>query len=191
MSASFVRLVLAPVADIESAAEVLGSLGFTRHSAPAADADKPAEGTWLSADAATRVDCAKDDLIDISYIDVCGVNAPDLAETIQSQIPMDSIPQLLTRAITDRGTDALIDILYRTAVVAGATYDPQAFALMRRGLNDPHPIIRRASLVAVSITGWEEFVPVLDEISRQDPEGEVRDQAARVRDGLKPGAGNH
>ncbi|MFC9603423.1 HEAT repeat domain-containing protein [Streptomyces niveus] len=181
----------APPADIESVAEIFISLGLIRHAAHAAEGDQPtAEEIWLPADAKTSVHWIEDELLDVSYIVVRGVNAAALAESIRSEIPMDDIPQLQSRVIADRDSDALIDTLYRTAVVASSKYDPQAFALLRWGLNDPDPLIRRVSLVAVSITGWERFIPVLDEISKQDLVGEVRDQAARVRDGLKLGAEN-
>ncbi|MFJ2877433.1 HEAT repeat domain-containing protein [Streptomyces sp. NPDC087272] len=168
--------------------ETFISLGLTRH---ATQTDQPPEEEiWLTDDSETAVHWINDDLLDVSYIAVRGVNAATLAEEIRSKIPMDDIPQLQARAITDRDSDALIDTLYRTAIVACSNYDPQAFALLRWGLYDPDPLIRRVSLLAVSITGWENFIPTLDEISKQDPVDEVRDQAARVLDMLKPGAGN-
>ncbi|MFD4857561.1 HEAT repeat domain-containing protein [Streptomyces atratus] len=191
MSISTVRLVPTPPADSESVAAAFISLGLTRHASHSADTNQsPGEEIWLTDDTETAAHWIKDELLDVSYIAVRGVNAAALAGSIRSELPMDDIPQLQARAITDRDTDVLIDTLYRTAIVAYSGYDPQAFALLRWGLNDPDPLIRRVSLLAVSITGWEAFSPVLDEISKQDPVEEVRDQAARVRDALKPGAGN-
>ncbi|WP_329378420.1 HEAT repeat domain-containing protein [Streptomyces sp. NBC_01716] len=191
MSISTVRLVPAPLVDIESAAATFISLGLTKHAAHIAEANQAsAEEIWLTGDAETSVHWVNDELLDVSYIVVRGGNADSLAENIRSELPMDGIPDLQARAIADRDPDVLIDTLYRTAVVAGSKYDPRAFALLRWGLGDPDPLIRRVSLVAVSITGWERFIPILDEISKQDIVSEVRDQAARVRDGLKPGTEN-
>ncbi|MCX4395279.1 MULTISPECIES: HEAT repeat domain-containing protein [unclassified Streptomyces] len=162
------------------------SLGLTRHAAHNAETNQPSdEEIWLTNDAETAAHWINDELLDVSYITVRGVNAAALADSIRSELPMDDIPKLQARAIADRDPDVLIDTLYRTAIVACSSYDPKAFALLRWGLNDPNPLIRRVSLLAVSITGWESFAPTLDEIIKQDPVDEVRDQAARVRDALK------
>ncbi|MFJ1615820.1 HEAT repeat domain-containing protein [Streptomyces sp. NPDC088251] len=191
MSISTVRLVPTPPADLESVAAAFTSLGLTRHAAYAAETDQPSEEEiWLTGDAKTAAHWIDDELLDVSYIAVRGVNAAALAESIRSELPMDDIQQLQARVIADRDPDVLIDTLYRTAIVAYSNYDPQAFALLRWGLNDPDPLIRRVSLLAVSITGWENFVPALDEISKKDPVDEVRDQAARVLDALKSGSEN-
>lgn len=124
-------------------------------------------------------------MLGVSYISVSGVDATALAERIRSKLPLDDIPKLTARITADPDWNVMIDTLYRTAVVALPDYDPQAFALLRSGLNHPNELVRRAALVAVSITGWESFIPALDEISQHDPESAVRDQAARIRDALK------
>lgn len=190
MSISTVRLVPAPLTDLELMAATFISLGLTRHAAHAAEEvnHSPQEEIWLTGDAKTSVHWINDELLDVSYIAVRGINSTALAKSIRAEVPMDDIPQLHARVVADRDSNVLIDTLYRTAIVAGSNYDSQAFALLRWGLNDPDPLIRRVSLVAVSIVGWERFIPILDEISKQDLVGEVRDQAARVRDGLKLGS---
>ncbi|MEE1773186.1 HEAT repeat domain-containing protein [Streptomyces sp. JV185] len=191
MSISTVRLVPTPPTDAESVAIALISLGLTRHTPDTSEANQsPEEEIWLTADSETAAHWINDELLGVSYIAVRGVDSATLVERIRSKISMDDISRLQTRAITDREPDLLIDTLYRTAIVASSGYDPQAFALLRWGLNDPDPLIRRVSLLAVSITNWENFVPVLDEISEKDPVEEVRDQATRVRDALKQGAEN-
>ncbi|MFE1407384.1 HEAT repeat domain-containing protein [Streptomyces sp. NPDC058770] len=183
MSISTVRLVPAPPVDLGAIEAAFISLGLNKH---VAGADERSEGViWLTEDAETAANWITDELLDVTYIAVHGIDAASLATRIQSRIQTDGIPQLHARAIEDRDTDVLIDTLYRTAVVAYSGYDPQAFSLLRWGLNDPDPLIRRVSLLAVSITGWERFIPILNEISEQDPVSEVRDQAARVRDALK------
>ncbi|MFE4828570.1 HEAT repeat domain-containing protein [Streptomyces sp. NPDC056672] len=112
-----------------------------------------------------------------------------MSERIRSKLPTDDVAQLRSRAMVDRDPDALIDTLYRTAVVADSGYDPEAFSLLRWGLNDPDSLVRRVALLAVSITCWPEFIGLLDEVSANDPVGEVRDQAGRVRDLLENGTG--
>jgi hypothetical protein len=153
----------------------------------AEDEEAPTEEIWLTADAETAVHWIEDELIGVGYIAVRGADAAHLAKRIQAEMPTDGIAQLRARAAADRDPDLLIDTLYRTAVAACFGFDPEAFALLRWGLNDPDPLIRRVALLSVSILGWGSFADLLEEVSNHDPVGEVRDQAARVRQLLQTG----
>ncbi|MEU8138818.1 HEAT repeat domain-containing protein [Streptodolium elevatio] len=175
-----IRVVPSPSVDYEMTAEALAALGLGRHDHPVEQA--PNEAIWLTPDAGTVVRWVQEDLIDVRYVAVLGADAVALAERIRTAIPTDDIARLRARAMADREPDVLIDVLYRTAVVAWSGYDTEAFALLRWGLHDPDPLIRRVALLAVSITGWNEFAGLLDEVSAADPDDDVRDQAARVRE---------
>jgi hypothetical protein len=182
MSTSMIRLVPTYPADAES---VAAALGLTKGILQAEESSQSPEAElWLSADGETAAFWIADELLDVDYITVCGAEAGSLAGKIRSVIPTDDIPQLEARATSDRDTDTLIDSVYRTAVVACTGYDPRAFSLLCRVLKDPDSMARRAALVAVSITGWREFIPVLDEVRGRETVEEIRDQAARVRDAL-------
>lgn len=182
MNTSMIRLVPTYPADAES---VASALGLTKEILQAEESSQSPEAEWwLTSDGKTAAYWTADELLGLDYITVYGAEAGVLARKIRSIIQTDGIPQLQARISSDRDTDTLIDSTYRTAVVACSGYDPQAFSLLCRVLKDPDPMARRASLVAVSITGWGEFIPVLDEISGQETVEAIRDQAARVRDAL-------
>ncbi|MFD7900068.1 HEAT repeat domain-containing protein [Streptomyces sp. NPDC059743] len=191
MTARAIRIVPSPEVGYDLVAEGLAALGLTRHDAPSSESERvPNEEIWLSSDERSAVHWIEDDLIGVSYIAVRGTDVIPLSERIRSKLPTDDVAQLRSRAMVDRGPDALIDTLYRTAVVADSGYDPEAFSLLRWGLNDPDSLVRRVALLAISITGWPEFTGLLDEVSANDPVDEVRDQAERVRDLLQSSTGN-
>ncbi|MDI2128144.1 HEAT repeat domain-containing protein [Yinghuangia seranimata] len=180
-----IRVLPTASVDYEAAAETLAALGFDRHDYLAEQA--PNEAIWLTSDANTVIRWVEDDLIDVTYIAVLGADAEAVAERIRTAMPTDDVAQLRARAIADRDPGLLIDVLYRTAVVAWSGYDREAFALLRWGLHDPDPLLRRAALVAVSITRWHAFAEVLQDIRTHDPDDEVRDQAARVHELVRSG----
>ncbi|MFJ2630138.1 HEAT repeat domain-containing protein [Streptomyces sp. NPDC087532] len=160
-------------------------MGLTRQMVHASESGDPSgKEIWLTEDAET-IACWNDDpLLGVSYIEVLGADDAALAEKIRSNLTMDDITKLTTRVSTDRDLDTLMDSLFRTAVIAYSGHDPQAFALLSSALYDPEPLVRRGALLAISVTGWASFIPVVEEVSEQDPEAEVRDQAVRVRNCL-------
>ncbi|MEI7034380.1 HEAT repeat domain-containing protein [Streptomyces pratensis] len=188
MSSGAARLVPTPSTDYYAVAAAFASLGLSRSEVPLPGADSASDKEiWLTKDHQTAAVWIKDDLLDVSYISVHGRDAEALIEQIRSVLPTDDISRLRARMITDRDSDALIDSIYRTAVVSCAGFDPQAFALLQWTLRDPDPLIRRVALLAVSVTSWSAFSPILEEMSEQDPVDEVRDQAVRVLSILRPG----
>ncbi|MFE1364774.1 HEAT repeat domain-containing protein [Streptomyces anulatus] len=181
MSSTAVRLVPAPPAEYESTATALSSLGLIRSRAPLPEAEQsPNSEIWLTEDHRTAAVWVRDELLDVSYISVQGIESRVLAERIRSVLPMDGIPQLQARVIADRDPDVLMDSILRAAVLACSGFDPQAFTFLQWALRDPDPLVRRVALLAVSVTGWRDFSPILEEISEKDPIDEVRKQAARV-----------
>ncbi|MFE4829912.1 hypothetical protein [Streptomyces sp. NPDC056672] len=181
MNPHIIRIVPSPQAPYTLVSEKLESLGFARYDAPTAEPQPVSENEiWLSNDERSAVHWIVDDLIGVSYLAVRGTDAIALSEQLRIQLPTDSVVKLQLRAIADRDTDALMDTLYRTAVAADSGYDPDAYSLLRWGLNDLDPLVRRVALVAVSITGWTEFAELLAWVSAHDPVEQVRAQAISV-----------
>ncbi|MFJ9686951.1 hypothetical protein ACIRRX_14900 [Streptomyces bacillaris] len=185
MSSTAVRLVPTPPAEYESTAAAFSSLGLIRgEEALPKDEGQPKAEIWITKDSKTAAVWVRDELLDVTYISVQGINSRVLAEQIRSIVPTDDISQLRARVIADRDPDVLMDSVLRAAVAAYSGFDSQTFAFLQWALSDPDPLVRRVALLAVSVTGWKEFSLTLAEVSEKDLVDEVREQAARVLNGI-------
>ncbi|MFB7281453.1 hypothetical protein ACFCZV_30645 [Streptomyces hydrogenans] len=165
----------------ETAASVLDSLSLSRHELPATgDSSPQGEVIWVTGDETTAMQWVHEDLLDVSYIAVRGAGAAEWAERIGQVVPLDGPELIRGRIVSERDTDSLIDGLFRAAVVACHGFDETVFSLLRWASYDPDPLIRRSALLGVSIVRWTEFSTLLDDVATNDPEGDIREQAARV-----------
>lgn len=145
------------------------------------DTEGPFEEVWLTQDG-TTVHWIEDDLIDVGYLAVDGDTADSLAARLSAEIDVDDIASLRAQVMRGRDRETVIDTLYRVAVVAGHGYDEEAFRLLRWGLYDPDPLVRRVALIAVSITAWSAFRHILSDLESNDSDMDIRTQAGRILD---------
>lgn len=157
--------------------------GWTLIDAGAQDSE-PFEQIWVPAGLEAGVHWVEDDLFQVNYLAVEGPDRDRAVASLRTELPLHTTASLAESG--KQGGDALMKALRMLGIqCAGEPSDDDSSALLRRGLADPEPIVRRTALLAASILDWPELEAPLEQISQHDGDVVVRDEAAETLDILR------
>lgn len=129
------------------------------------------EYRWKVPGSDTFVLWADDPDTEVEFFAVEGPDRERVAAQIADTIAVLGVEDFEGHLARSDDIDWVMDGLYAIATAAPLRYDSRVTGLIDRYLTSPDPLIRRAALIATSITGWPEFVdPVRQFLSDPDPD---------------------
>ncbi|MFE7126902.1 hypothetical protein [Streptomyces sp. NPDC057617] len=165
--------------DIEHLAE---QLDWTYHQKTPKGEQTPFEIIWLSTDRGAAIHWIEDHLIRVDYLLIQGPDVDPTLGELESRLDLHSSESLQDLFDGTRDGSAVMDALHVLGVHCSGPFEPDLFALFRWSMHDPDPLVRRVALLMVSLTNWNEFIPLLDYIRKHDSVESVRAQAETIFD---------
>ncbi|MFF9479726.1 HEAT repeat domain-containing protein [Streptomyces sp. NPDC014733] len=135
------------------------------------------EEVWALGDYRTAIHWIEDDVFRVHYIAVEGESSAQVISEIRNHVEVHTSASLADLATGERDTLTIMDSLRMLAMQSSEDFDPEIFAVVRWALNDPEPVVRRVAVLASSIMPWRKLDPLLEYVSRHDPDEAVRADA--------------
>lgn len=114
----------------------------------------------------------------------------EITQTIQKRMRILTEDELWSRraaALTQSDSDEKIRTISQLALVAPIEFNEKYFHAIEQSLLAPEAEVRYGTLKAAGYVSWHEFLPVLKQISKSDPEEKVRNFAEYLADGIQKG----
>jgi len=153
-------------------------LGLHLHKTQEGDGDKVAYAEmWMTEDRKNAVSYVEDPISGMTYLHFQGPNH----RRIIRELPVSLYPpeEVIEKACSARKHDSRVDAIMRLAITFAA-YDEDAYKIFCAYLQAEHPLLRAATLNAMAYRSWPEFNPLFEQAAQEDPDSEVRAQAARL-----------
>ncbi|MFC8801648.1 HEAT repeat domain-containing protein [Promicromonospora sp. NPDC057138] len=145
-----------------------------------ADADSPEDTDDVET---LVVHWIEDQRFQVDYLAVEGDSSEWFADSLRDALPLHSDESLLQMTANTRDDMALMRALRRMGIhCAGREYDAVSYDLLRWALHDPEPLVRRNALLAASLIGWPQLVPLLTAVIDTEKDLTVRQQAVTTLD---------
>ncbi|MFE7525834.1 hypothetical protein ACFU7Y_08925 [Kitasatospora sp. NPDC057542] len=176
----FVRLVPKDVlgrAEVDRLAE---EAGWDLHSTSESSNGSPFQKIWLTPDRGAAVYWIEDDLLQVRYFLIAGLDREPTVEFVRRRIDVHDNETMTELFDSTRDGVALMNALRMLSVHCYGPFDPDMFALFRWSMNDPEPLVRRIAVFCAGRVDWEELHPLFVFLREHDPEEKVRDQARAV-----------
>jgi hypothetical protein len=141
--------------------------------APAEDGD---EYEWIVPDSDTTVRWIDDPDTHVEFFDVHGTDRDRVAAEIANTIGTLTVDDFEGHLARSDSINWVMPALYAIATAAPLNYDRRVATLFERYMRSPDPLIRRVTILALSITGWPEFVKVARRFLA-DPDPAIREAA--------------
>jgi hypothetical protein len=141
--------------------------------------------TWATADGGTIIRFVNDSPIGLNYVRVHGDAADLVAQQIREDLELWSVSEALDAL---RKAESLGDkrvALFAAALTAPVTPDHEVVGRLRDAAADPDVNLRRSFVEAVGYLPWPQLVEHVDELSRNDPDPVVRDDARLLLEGIR------
>lgn len=165
-------------ADVE---RVAAELGLVRHSVRPGDGVRQAyEQVWATDDRATAVNYLEDPLVSLSYLSIRGADRDKLASKFARKMETYDPEWALELAAGAVKPETQLEAISRLAVIF-PSHDPAAFEVFKAyATAAPNPVLREAAVNAMAYRAWPEFLPLLEQIAREDPSDNVRMRANEI-----------
>lgn len=142
---------------------------------------------WRAKDADALVSWVTDPDTSVEFVSVEGKDRKDVAATIEKSFKM--LERKDFEAYVERvpNTQGRSHGLWAVAAAAPDEPDAGVVTLIKRYLEHENPIVRRAALLAVGITGYQDFVKPV-EAMLEDPDAKVRKDVEPTLQALRDAA---
>jgi hypothetical protein len=139
------------------------------------DGEKVAyEEIWTTPEKDNAIRWIEDPILDMIYLCFQGPKRRKLIRDLKVRMhPPEDVIEMAHRA---KKHDSQVDAIGRVAITF-PDYDEEAFAIFVRYLQAPSPLLRQATLNAMGYRCWAEFIPLMEEVAKRDPEEDVRKKA--------------
>lgn len=124
----------------------------------------------------------EDYMVKVKYIVAKGEEANKVIEEAKKSLDCYSWQEILDEYATSENHRQKIQTVYIAGTAAPLRFDPEYKKFFDNSLQDEHPDVRIATIVAMGYMGWSEWIPVLRNIKDKDPDSTVRDSAAGMLD---------
>ncbi len=174
-------LVLRPGASRHKVREVLESVGLHLADVLQGDGQRLSqEEIWAKPDRTQVVAIVEDPLVHVVYLAIRGKNERRLAAALQSRIPTYTQSESIALARDAIAHDDRVRAIYRIAVMF-PYFDAHALEIFRTFAMDAQdPTLREATVDAMLYRSWPEFIPLLEQMARDDRADSVRQRVADV-----------
>jgi hypothetical protein len=139
---------------------------------------------WTLPDADAKVSWVDDPTTNVEFFVIEGPERQKAADQIEAGIDILHVEDFEDYLKRFHGFDGLMRGLQAVALAAPDECDRRVFDLLERHLSDDDPMVRRAALLAVGITGWQEFVEPLKRM-RDDPDQQVQEDVGPALEALR------
>ena len=127
--------------------------------------------------------------IDLPYIEVWGENPSSIeivVKDIQKKLPTYSVPEIVEMVENAKDKEELfLAIRYLGIGCGGYPMTPEILELFEKLASDRDPEIRDVTRLAMAYTAAAEFEPILEHMAQNDPEPELREQAAHTLESIR------
>jgi len=185
------RIVLKQSPAEEDVQRFADEIGWRRRVDEPSDMDRRAvhEVAWF-ADPTLLLRYAEDPVSRHSYVEVWAANqdkADTLAALAAERLDAWGEDELLESTdATDPMTRAVAVI--RTGLASPEQFDERFFSRIRSGMSDPDRRVREAAIYATAYTGWPQYVQILQDMERSDPDSALRQDARNLLEVIGTGS---
>ena len=120
----------------------------------------------------------EDYMVKVKYIVARGEQADKVVEEAKNSLDCYSWQEILNEYATSKNHKQKIQTIYIAGTAAPFEFNPEHKKFFDNSLQDEHPDVRIATIVAMGYMGWSEWIPVLEDLKNNDPDETVRDSAA-------------
>ena len=177
------RLVLRPPIAVERFTAVAYVLGWMWWDTIEESDDGPCETIFLTRDNKTSIHFVDDSFTATCFLVFKGEEPEKAFETAEQRFPSHSEDDIVTAAREAEETETRIRGILALAVIASQADRSAVVDIVRAASVDSEPMVRRASIVAMSYVGWPEFRAVAADMQRSDADPEIREDAAALVEG--------
>ena len=177
-----VHLVLGTKVTRKLFQEAAAELGLSKHHAwePKAK-DEAYEEVWTTPDQTRAINYVEDPISRMSYVHFRGAGVDDLIGELMKKLSTFWPEELLEQAYDEEAAhNERVDNLYRLAITFPA-FDEEVFGIFEAtATRAPHPKLRLAALDALAYRTWPESRAVVERVSREDKDEEVKRAAQKM-----------
>lgn len=184
-----IRMPIAQRVDQKRMASIAYDLDLDVNNYIEATADQPLEIVYNVSGLSVFLHYIEDRILRVPYLVARGDQAERLAAEVAKKI------RIVTAADLERafsGTIADDNELQRqlafAALLAPPTHDAKFDGYFRKGFEHDSPDVRRYTIVAVGYIGWPELAEPLKRLAENDPDADVRRDAAAMLKALTEGS---
>ena len=127
--------------------------------------------------------------IDLPYIEVWGENSSFISTTVEKirkKLLTHSVPEIVEMVENAKDKEELfLAIRYLGIGCGGYPMTPEILELFKKLANDRDPDIRSVTRLTMAYTAAAEFEPILEQMAQNDPEPELREQAAHTLESIR------
>ena len=134
------------------------------------------EDVWHTTDNKNTIHFIEDPITGTRYIWAKGSNLKEVLFKIHRWLPAYEPEELIQMAVEADQPDEAIDALFRIAV-AFPNFNEAAIGIFKQYLSHPSKLIRKATVQAIAYRAWSEGIGLLEKVSDEDVEVEVREFA--------------
>ncbi|MBV6622389.1 MAG: HEAT repeat domain-containing protein [Rivularia sp. (in: Bacteria)] len=134
---------------------------------------------WTTEDRANAINYVEDPLTMTHFLWLRGSNIHDLLPEIWGRIPAYESEELLEMAVEAEEHDDAVRAVLRIAV-GFPNFDSDALSIFEQYLTSTSPLLRKATIQAIAYRLWTETAPLLEKVSQEDSDEDVKSFAQNI-----------
>jgi hypothetical protein len=139
----------------------------------------PYEIVFIKPGKKTSIHYIQDYLIKLHYIVAIGEEADKVIEEAKNSLDCYSWQEIVDYYDANKDDyKEKIGAVYLAGIAAPLEFSPEHRKFFDNSLQDEHPDVRIATIVAMGYMGWTKWIPVLQDLKNNDSDATVRDSAA-------------
>ena len=144
---------------------------------------------FIKPDEKTSIHYTEDYMSKVKSIVARGEEADKVIEEAENSLDCYSWQEILDEYATSENHKQKIQTIYIAGNAAPyLEYSPEHKKFFDNALQDEHPDVRIATIIAMGYMSWSEWIPVLYDLKNNDPDETVRDSAAGMLDSFAANA---
>ena len=120
----------------------------------------------------------EDYMVKVKYIVARGEEADKVIEEAKNSLDCYSWQEILNEYAISDNHKQKIQTIYIAGTAAPLEFSPEHKKFFDDSLQEEHPDVRIATIIAMGYMSWTEWIPVLEDLKNNDPDETVRDSAA-------------
>lgn len=143
-----------------------------------ASAERPAELVFLTSCRHNLMQLFDDPRLGARYFLVRGADRRRAQKEIVASLPTYHEMEIRDLVEHPASEDDYLRGVYYTALTSGTTPRAHVLETIDRALRHPSADVRMGALAATSCLDWDEVIPMLERVARDDDDGEIRERAS-------------
>ncbi|AGP41493.1 hypothetical protein SCE1572_47625 [Sorangium cellulosum So0157-2] len=146
---------------------------------PSKGPKSPYEQIWVTSDQSTAIHYMDDPTPKERFLIVYGRHTGDVAFDVGANLDIETSDDVMDRAVIASTDAERVNVAWQIGVVAKA-YDETALDILKSLYDGADDVVRHAVINAVGYRGWPEAMSFLEDVAKDDPSPELRENARAI-----------